>query len=188
MLAAISGYILLIVFFGLEFFMRRGRTAKSLKPNAFDQGTAILVAASYPIGVFVPPILNYFSIGRFPAAITFSWVGVGIMVLGLAMRLWSMQTLGRFYTRRLTIAEGQMVIQAGPYRLIRHPGYLGTLLVWTGLPTSQANWIVLCLVLLVMGIAYSRRIKAEELMLLQEFGEAYRQYMQNTWRLIPFVF
>lgn len=188
MITTISGYVLLAVFFCLEFFMRRGKEAKSLKPNAFDQGTAILVAASYPIGIFLPLILNYFSIGRFPGAAAVSVVGLGVMVLGLAIRFWSMRTLGRFYTHRLTTLEGQKIVQTGPYCLVRHPGYLGTLLVWIGLPTSQANWIAVCLVILVMGIAYGRRIKAEEAMLVKEFGEEYRQYMYRTWHLVPFVF
>ncbi len=187
MISSISGYALLVIYFGLELFMRRGRRAKSLKPNAFDQGTAILIGAAYPIGIFLAPILNHFSLGRFPAAGVASVVGITLMIMGLAIRLWSMQTLGRFYTRILTISEGQKIVEEGPYRIIRHPGYLGTLLVWIGLPASQANWMAVCLVILVMGMAYGRRIKAEEAMLVREFGEEYRKYMKRTWRLLPYL-
>ena len=188
MATMIAGYLLLIVFFCLEFFMRKGVRAKSLKPSSFDQGTAILIGVSYPIGILLPPLLNYFSAGRLPGAGWIGGVGVLFMLLGLAIRLWSMQTLGRFYTRILTISEGQSIVQAGPYRFIRHPGYLGTLLIWIGLPMSQANWIAMALVALFMGIAYGRRIKAEEEMLVQEFGEEFRRYMKRTWRLVPFLF
>ena len=45
-------------------------------------------------------------------------------------------------------------MQSGPYRLIRHPGYLGTLLFWIGLPLALANWIALLLVMLLMVVAY----------------------------------
>ena len=51
---------------------------------------------------------------------------------------------------------------------------------WIGLPTSQANWIALCLVVLFMGIAYGRRMIAEEAMLVDKFGEEYRQYKKNV--------
>jgi protein-S-isoprenylcysteine O-methyltransferase Ste14 len=188
MINATFGYVLLAVFVGLEFFFRRGKEARSLKPGASDQGTTILIGVSYPIGILLPLMLNYFSVGRSPDAEFISTAGVGVMVLGLAIRLWSMQTLGRFYTRTLTVSEGQKIVQAGPYHIIRHPGYLGTLLVWIGLPTSQANWIAACLVVLFMGVAYLRRIKAEETMLMDRFGEEYRQYMKRTWRLVPFIF
>jgi protein-S-isoprenylcysteine O-methyltransferase Ste14 len=188
MVTAILGYGLLVLFFGLEFFLRRGSEAKSLKPGSFDQGTAVLVAVSYPLGIFLAPLLNGFSIGRFPGPDTAGMVGVIAMIAGLGIRVWSMQTLGRFYTRRLTIAEGQKIVQAGPYRILRHPGYLGTLLVWIGLPATQANWIALCALALLMGIAYGRRINLEENMLVQQFGEEYRQYMKRTWRLVPFIF
>lgn len=188
MITALSGYAILVVFFCLELVVRRGRQAKSLKPSPFDRGTAIFIGTSYPISILLPPILNFFSLGRLPDPFFIGAAGVGIMVLGLVVRVWSMQTLGRFYTRVLTISEGQTIVQSGPYRVIRHPGYLGTLLVWIGLPTSQANWIAICLVILFMGIAYGRRIKAEEEMLVQEFGEEYRQYMKHTWRLVPLLF
>ena len=188
MVNAILGYSLITAFTGLEFFLRRDKQARSLKPGPADRGTTILIGVSYPIGILLPLALNYFAIGKLPQAGVIGALGVGVMVLGLAIRLWSMQTLGRFYTRTLTVSQGQEIVQDGPYRLIRHPGYLGTLLVWTGLPATQANWIAACVVILFMGIAYGSRIKAEEAMLAGQFGEQYRQYMKRTWRLVPFIF
>jgi protein-S-isoprenylcysteine O-methyltransferase Ste14 len=177
-----------LFFFSLEFILRKGRDAKSILTSPFDRGTTILIGAPYPLGILLPPILNYLSIGRLHNDGVFGVVGICLMVLGLVVRLWSMQTLGRFYTRRLTVTEDQQIVQAGPYRFIRHPGYLGTLLIWIGLPTSQANWISIGLMVLFLGFFYGRRIITKESMLVKEFGEEYRKYMKRTWRLVPLLF
>ena len=117
--------MLLTLFFGLEFFVRKGAQAKSLKPNRSDQNTTILIGASYPIAILLLPILNYFSIGKFPDARLVGAIGIGFMILGLAIRLWAMQTLGQFYTRTLMTSEEQGIIQSGPYRIISIPVTLG---------------------------------------------------------------
>jgi protein-S-isoprenylcysteine O-methyltransferase len=112
-------------------------------------------------------------LGRLPQAAIIGAVGVGLMVLGLAIRLCSMNTLGVFYTRSLRVSEGQAIVESGPYRWIRHPGYLGSLLVWLGLPISLANWMAAGGVLVLMGAAYARRIRAGEAMLVEGFGSEY---------------
>src|SRR5258708_1479204 len=54
------------------------------------------------------------------------------MIIGLTLRVWAAQVLGRFYTRTLRTTDKQRIVQSGPYHLIRHPGYLGTILIWIG--------------------------------------------------------
>jgi protein-S-isoprenylcysteine O-methyltransferase Ste14 len=49
--------------------------------------------------------------------------GVALQAGGLALRAWSMHTLGAYYSRTLRSATGQGVVDTGPYRLVRHPGY-----------------------------------------------------------------
>jgi protein-S-isoprenylcysteine O-methyltransferase len=55
------------------------------------------------------------------------WTG-----LELALKTWAVRTSGRFDTRTLRSASDQSVTDSGPYRLVRHPGYLGALLLWIG--------------------------------------------------------
>ncbi len=83
---------------------------------------------------------------------------------------------------------GHHIVQEGPYRLIRHPGYSGSLLVWIGAGLVTSNWIVLIVVTLVCISAYLYRIRSEEAMLVAEFGEEYENYIRRTRRLIPFVY
>jgi protein-S-isoprenylcysteine O-methyltransferase Ste14 len=98
------------------------------------------------------------------------------------------RVLGRFYTRTLQVVGGQHVVTSGPYRLIRHPGYAGSLLVWTGYCVGVGKWIALLVVGALMLTAYGWRIRAEERMLADVLGEEYRRYQRRTARLVPFVY
>jgi protein-S-isoprenylcysteine O-methyltransferase Ste14 len=134
------------------------------------------------------PLLNLVKMGQLPRPSIIAWVGVGAMVLGLWLRIWSMQVLGRFYSRTLQISEGQTIVQHGPYRWIRNPGYLGSLLVWVGFGLASGNWLTTLTTALLMSLAYQYRIVAEEAMLLEAFGDLYRGYMGRSWRLLPLIY
>jgi protein-S-isoprenylcysteine O-methyltransferase len=72
--------------------------------------------------------------------------------------------------------------------VVRHPGYAGSLLVWTGYCLGVGNWVALVVVGALMLLAYSWRISSEERMLVATFGDGYRDYQRGTARLIPYVF
>ena len=110
------------------------------------------------------------------------------MLGGLALRWWANAVLGRYYTSTLCLAEDQQIVRAGPYRLVRHPGYGGVLLLWVGAGLASQNCAVAAIILSLMAVAYAYRIKSEESMLQTAFGDQYRSYMQFTWRLVPWVF
>ncbi len=117
-----------------------------------------------------------------------SWLGLVIMLLGLALRVWSMRALGAYYSRTLRVTDAQVIVTQGPYRVVRHPGYLGTILLWVGSGLALANWIATVGVALLMLGVYGYRIRSEEGMLLTTFGEHYREYCRHTWRLLPFLY
>jgi protein-S-isoprenylcysteine O-methyltransferase len=120
--------------------------------------------------------------------VPFFWIGIALMLAGLAFRFYSMSLLGRFFTYSVAVHAGQTVIEAGPYRYIRHPSYTGGLITLVGLGLALGNWAGLIAILICMGIAYSYRISVEEAALLAALGEPYKLYMHRTTRLIPFLF
>lgn len=130
--------------------------------------------------------MDYFQIARAPGGV--SGFGLALMVAGVGLRVWAMRVLGEYYTRTLRTAQQQNLVDRGPYRVIRHPGYLGVLMLWVGAGLATANWMATLLIALVMFVAYHYRIQSEEQMLAATFGEQYRQYAGRTRRLIPFVF
>ncbi len=188
MTSAVVGYLLIVGFFALEFFVRRGSEARSLDAGATDRGTTVLIGLAYTVSIVLSPLLNFLGLGRRSGAGIAPAIGIGMMVLGLGVRIWAMLTLGGFYTRTLKVSHGQTIVDGGPYRLVRHPGYLGTLLTWIGLPLTLANWLCALIVGMMMAVAYWNRMLAEESMLVEAFGEEYRQYMRRTRRLVPFIF
>ena len=114
---------------------------------------------------------------------------VALLFLGAGLRYWSMRVLGRFFTRTLRVAQGHELVQLGPYRLIRHPGYLANLLAYASATTLIArSGLFGAAVLVALGLAYVYRIYHEERMLLTTFGESYREYQARTSRLVPWVY
>jgi protein-S-isoprenylcysteine O-methyltransferase Ste14 len=116
------------------------------------------------------------------------FVGITLMLAGLAFRFYAMQVLGRFFTYNIAVQAGQTVVEAGPYRYIRHPSYTGALITLVGLGLTLGNWASLLTIIACMGIAYAYRITVEEAALVAVLGEPYKQYMRRTQRLVPFVF
>jgi protein-S-isoprenylcysteine O-methyltransferase Ste14 len=117
-----------------------------------------------------------------------TWVGVAIMISGIIFRRYSVTILGKFFTASVQIQENHELIKAGPYRYIRHPSYLGILVMVLGLGIAMANWIslVLCIVLPAIGIM--QRIRVEEKELERYFGKQYQDYRKGTWCLVPHVY
>ena len=107
---------------------------------------------------------------------------------GMALRFWAARALGRFYTRTLRLANDQPVIDRGPYKVLRHPGYSGDLLMWAGAGFATVNWVVATAVIVGMCGAYCYRIWCEEAMLRSAVGQPYETYRARTWRLVPFVY
>lgn len=151
-----------------------------------DRRSTSLLIVSYLLAVALVITLQHAGVGSVPVGVR--WIGVATVAAGLALRAWGMSVLGRFYTRTLRVADDQRIVQEGPYRVIRHPGYAGSLLVWTGYCLGVGNWIALVAVAALMLLAYSWRISSEERMLVTDFGDGYRDYQRRTARLIPYVY
>jgi protein-S-isoprenylcysteine O-methyltransferase Ste14 len=108
------------------------------------------------------------------------------MVAGMVLRWYSIAILGRAFTVTVATYSGQRLVERGPYRLVRHPSYTGSLVTILGVLVACANPLALVgLVPALIGYAY--RIRVEEEVLSRELGEAYRAYMRRTTRLIPFL-
>ena len=188
MITTFLGYIVIAGFFLFESRLRKGQEARSLKSGQFDQRSTIFIGIAYLIcalALLLALFLNGLNIVVLPQWV--GWLGVAVALAGLGFRAWAMRVLGAFYTRTLKMAENQTIVREGPYRLIRHPGYLGSILVWVGAAMATSNWFVVLITLVAVFSAYIYRIQNEEKMLLTTSSE-YATYRSNTWKLIPFVY
>jgi protein-S-isoprenylcysteine O-methyltransferase Ste14 len=114
-------------------------------------------------------------------------IGLILFVGGLTVMLVGHITLWRNYSGFLVIKEGHQLIQHGIYRLVRHPIYLGLLVVIVGLPLYGSSLYGLLTMVVLIPILLNR-IRLEEALLIEEFGDAYLSYRGRTRKLIPFVY
>ena len=114
--------------------------------------------------------------------------GILLILLGVALRWYSIWTLGRYFTRDVAVSAGQKIVKHGPYRTIRHPAYSGTFLTMLGVGLAVTNWVSLLVLLICVLAGHLYRVRVEEQALIQAIGQPYITYMQRTRRFIPFVF
>jgi protein-S-isoprenylcysteine O-methyltransferase Ste14 len=183
-------YVLLACFVLVERLLRRSPEAASLEAGQADQGTTRAVGSAFGqslVALLATPLLNRAQLGHVAAPAP-AWSGVTAMAAGLMLRVWAARVLGAFYTRTLRTSATQTLVEDGPYRLVRHPGYLGVLMLWLGASLASANVLVAAFIAVVMGRAYRQRIRSEEALLTATFGKDYVAYSGRTWRLIPWVY
>ena len=179
------GYAGLAGFFALEVALRHRGDAASLAATDDDRGTTALIVATYALAAALPLVARRLPGRPLPRPATA--IGLAAQAAGTAIRAWSMHTLGASYTRTLRTEGGvQPVVDSGPYRWVRHPGYAGSLLIWTGFATSTRSAPVVALTTALPGIAYARRITAEEQLLRRDLP-GYAAYCARTRRLVPLL-
>ncbi len=172
----------------LDPLIRYGSEAKSIKRTENDKNSTTLLGILNIINLLL--LLSTFLFNHFTVFILFSHLyipllGILIMIAGFLVRVIAIKTLKEYYTRTLKIQSGQEVVDTGIYKYIRHPGYLGSILQWLGAAIASDNLIVLFLIALTTFIVYNYRIKSEENMLIETFGDTYKEYTNRTKKLIP---
>ncbi len=116
-----------------------------------------------------------------------NYVGLGLLICGLSVMVIAQITLFLSYSATLVIREDHQLITHGIYRIVRHPIYLGMMIgVILGIPIFTLS-LDGFLVLLLMIPVILNRVRMEERLLIEEFGERYQAYKESSRRLIPFV-
>ena len=114
--------------------------------------------------------------------------GMIMMVTGTLFRIWSIRTLGKFFTATVQTQVRQHIITSGVYHSLRHPSYCGAFLALIGSSLLLHAFFGILFTLAVMFSAYRYRINVEEETLTREFGEEYRLYKMKTRKMIPFLY
>ena len=104
------------------------------------------------------------------------------------IRIHSILTLKQYFTYSVAKVENHKIIETGLYKFIRHPGYLGQLLIFIGISTSMSNWLSILVMMIPITLAYLNRIKVEEKFMIDQLGEDYVKYQERTNRLIPLLY
>jgi len=151
-----------------------------------DRGTMLLLW----ITIFVSLTLSGFAEAYLPRMFphTFRTFATMVLVLGLAIRLFAVFSLGKAFSANVAIRDAQQFKQTGLYKLVRHPSYLGLLLIFLAIGLHALNPLSLALAVLPTTAALLYRIHVEEIALVSAFGPAYKTYSAHTKRLVPWIY
>ena len=180
----LAGYAGVAGFLVLEGALRRRGSAASLDASQDDQGSTRRIAMSSAAAASVAAFLRRFGPAGLPRRS--GPPGVLLQLAGLSLLVWSMRSLGESYSRTLRVTNEQTVVEVGPYRYVRHPGYLGSLLVWTGFGLTSGSVAVAVVVPALLVPAYRERMSAEELLLRRDLP-GYEDYARRVKMLVPGV-
>jgi protein-S-isoprenylcysteine O-methyltransferase len=153
-----------------------------------DRGTAAQIVWSVYltqlIGVVEAVTFRYPDSFRWDLLTTFALV---MMLCGLSLRIWAVATLGRYFTWFITVYDDHQVIRTGPFRFIRHPAYCGAWLLFVGTLLFLHASIGATLSFVFQLIAYIRRIRYEEQMMIERLGDRYVKYTREVRALVPLL-
>ena len=153
-LAILSGFF--------EPIIRYGKEAKSLKTDSYDKNSTKFLGFLSLINILllfsgIWMNNNHYMVmfANYPIA----YLGIVVMICGSFIRIISIRTLKNYYTRTLRIQPNQMIIESGFYKSIRHPGYLGSIVRWSGVAFASNNYIILLSIIVLTILIYYYRIR-----------------------------
>jgi protein-S-isoprenylcysteine O-methyltransferase Ste14 len=174
----------LAIWFALE---SRQAMHRRVEATNKDRGSAVALRLWAVVGIVLAALaLNVRSTAFSHRPVAFG-IGLGLMFAGIGLRWWSVRTLGRYFTYTVMTSTSQPVIDAGPYRVLRHPSYAGNVLAFIGIGLTYGNWLSLIALTILPLPGLIKRIRVEEAALAAALGPAYTIYASTRKRMIPFV-
>lgn len=182
---------LLIIAFAIlrGYYVRKhGQEQNTLKKR--EEGFASKIASLLGLIGFVTVIVHvinpaWLSWASLPFPLWLRWTGVGIALLGFALLQWSQNTLGKNWSDTPRMIKEQSLVTSGPYQFIRHPIYTAFLLILGSTLLISGNWLIGLAWIGMTVLEIASRISFEESLMLEYFGEQYREYIKQTGRLLP---
>ena len=135
----------------------------------------VLIGAAYRIIVLNLPLVDW------------EWVGYFCFLSGVKLRIWALKELGKFYDPGIVIKADHQIVQRGPYRLLRHPLHLGTVLQITGLAFFSPIWLRLPAIVASLALClYLNR--TEDRAHSRQLGSEFQSYYLKTWDIVDLIF
>jgi protein-S-isoprenylcysteine O-methyltransferase Ste14 len=178
---------LLLVDVGIRLYYQRGRKEFEkavVKHELREKFFNALVSLGF-ISIFLYVLTSWIDPFQIPLHGLLRWLGAVTIFAGDLLFIWSHRALGKNWSPFLEIRKEQTLVTDGPYHFIRHPMYAAIFLIGIGTSLLSANWIAALAYLLPVTIMYLVRVSDEEQMMIEQFGNEYREYMRRTGRLMP---
>lgn len=130
---------------------------------------------------------NWLAWAKLPLPNWVRWIGVGIALLGFVLLQWAQNTLGKNWSDLPRMLKEQSLITSGPYQFVRHPIYTAFILILGSSLLISLNWLIGLAWIGMTVVEVASRIGFEEALMLEYFGDQYRDYMKRTGRLFPII-
>jgi protein-S-isoprenylcysteine O-methyltransferase Ste14 len=171
-----------------EIFMNLRQRRKSTVITSGDKSSLWLLYILITVGFVLSFSIGATKIGRIYYWNTLFTIGMALVVIGFVIRIHSLLTLKQYFTYSVAKVVDHKIIETGLYKFIRHPGYLGQLIIFIGISISMSNWLSILAMTIPVAIGYSYRIKVEERFMLEQLGQDYLDYQERTKSIIPMIY
>jgi protein-S-isoprenylcysteine O-methyltransferase Ste14 len=183
-----TGFVVMAIF--RLYYRWRARDIR-IAVNRKDALELLLLALAF-VGMVVIPLTYVFSswlkFADYQLPSSAGWVGTCVFALALLLLWRSHADLGRNWFQTLEMREGHRLVTNGVFKYVRHPMYAAFLLWGVAQPLLLHNWLAGWSHLAAFLVLYLLRVRREERMMLDYFGNEYRDYMRRTGRLFPRLF
>ncbi len=185
--------IVTITYFSLLFFLSEfvlmivKRSKKSGTKTKNDKKSLTLLWLTIPLSLtigFLTANRQEWNVLNHAIAI----LGLTVFIIGIIIRWISIIRLNKEFTVDVAIIKNHHLKTEGMYRYLRHPSYLGLILICSGLSIAMNSIISFTVITIPILLALGYRIKTEENILISQFGETYKDYMMKTSRIIPKIY
>ena len=173
--------------FAEQFFAIRNRRENERASQEKDQGSFLWISLSVSTGMTIACLFAFSGYAALRHPHRWELSGLLVMLAGAGIRIQAIRTLAKQFTSRVTVLQHHTLVRDGAYRYVRHPSYLGEIVILVGLGALFANGVSLLAAPLFTTIALLLRIRVEERAMAEHFGQAYEDYRRATWRLLPLV-
>lgn len=170
-----------------EVFMNFRQKSKNYSTPSSDKNSIWWLYSLITLGYALSFYVGASKTGRIHSWNLFFAIGMALFVIGLMIRIHSILTLKQYFSYSVAKLDNQKLIDSGLYKFIRHPGYLGQLIIFLGISVSLSNWISIAAMMIPVAFGYAYRISVEEKFMVEQFGKDYLDYRSHTKKLFPFV-
>ncbi|MBK9778477.1 MAG: isoprenylcysteine carboxylmethyltransferase family protein [Anaerolineales bacterium] len=182
-----------VVIFALQVFSliynpQVGQNQENRKNEAPRSKLDLILIQIFSLAVVIlSPFSDSHSIGVLNAGNIVRYTGLLITIPSFVLMQAGEKYLAKQFSIEVTLQKDHKLIQSGPYKVVRHPRYLGILIFFTGVSLTFRSLLGIFTVL-ALALVLIWRVFAEEKMMHEEFGKEWEEYQAKTWRLVPYIF
>lgn len=177
---------------GIRLYYKVRAGSLFMRPSSYQSDGFIAIAGRLVLGLpmaaasaetsFAPGALPWMYL---PAPAWLRAVGLIIAVCGLGLLGAAHHALDGAFSTAIGIKPGQRLVTSGPYARIRNPIYVAYVGLLGGLGLCSGNWLFMVCGVGMIAILMTTRLKREERLLLEAFGDEYRDWAARTGKFLP---